>query len=124
MKNKKTKLIIALIVLSIMLLLFIPIVNADNGGNFNPNAYSPSGLTENDTDKAISIVAPIFGAIRIIGIVISIIMVIYLGIRYMIGSVEERAEYKKTMIPMIIGMIFLFATSTIVGIIADIISNF
>ncbi len=124
MKNRNTKLIIALIVFAIILLLFIPIVNADNGGDFNPDTYSPSRLTGDDTDKAVSIVAPIFGAIRIIGIAISIIMLIYLGIRYMVGSVEERAEYKKTMIPMIIGMIFLFATSTIVGIIAEIISNF
>ena len=36
----------------------------------------------------------------------------------MIGSVEEKAEYKKSMIPYIIGVFLLLATSTIVGIIA------
>ena len=41
----------------------------------------------------------------------------------MMGSAEERAEYKKTMMPMLIGMIMLFATTTIVGIIYNLVSN-
>jgi len=36
-----------------------------------------------------------------------------LGIKYMMGSAEEKAEYKKTMIPYIIGAILLFAATTI-----------
>lgn len=120
MKNKKIKLLNILIIFVFIMMIFVPMVNASD---FNPDAYAPSNLTSEDTDSAINKVAPIFNAIRIIGLVISISMVMYLGIRYMVGSVEERAEYKKTMVPMIIGMIFLFATSTIVGIIADIMSK-
>ena len=43
-----------------------------------------------------------------------------LGIKYMIGSVEEKAEYKKTMMPYIIGTTILFAASTIVSIIYNV----
>ena len=42
-----------------------------------------------------------------------------LGIKYMIGSVEEKAEYKKSMIPYIIGILLLVSTSAIVGLIAQ-----
>ena len=35
----------------------------------------------------------------------------------MLGSVEEKAEYKKTMIPYVIGAILLFATSNLLGIV-------
>ncbi len=35
----------------------------------------------------------------------------------MIGSAEEKAEYKKTMIPYIIGAILIFASTTIVNIV-------
>lgn len=63
-------------------------------------------------------VNPILGTITVIGIVISAITLTVLGIKYMIGSVEEKAEYKKSMIPYIIGVVLLLAASTAVGLIA------
>ena len=41
----------------------------------------------------------------------------------MVGSVEEKAEYKKTMIPIIVGMVMLVCTSTIVSIIYNMVSQ-
>ena len=48
-----------------------------------------------------------------IGIVVSIVVLIVLGIKYMLGSVEEKAEYKKTLIPYFIGASLVFAASAI-----------
>ena len=48
-----------------------------------------------------------------IGIIASVIVLIVLGIKYMMGSAEEKAEYKKTLLPYIIGAAFVFAASTI-----------
>ena len=36
-------------------------------------------------------------------------MLIVLGIKYMMGSAEERAEYKKTLFPYFIGAVLIFA---------------
>ena len=47
----------------------------------------------------------------------------FLGMKYMVGSVEEKAEYKKTMLPIVVGMILLVCTSTIVSIIYNIVSQ-
>ena len=47
------------------------------------------------------------------GIAISVIVLIVLGIKYMMGSVEEKAEYKKTLMPYIIGAGLVFAASVI-----------
>lgn len=58
--------------------------------------------------------------ITVIGIVVSLVMFIALGIKYMVGSVEARAEYKKTMWPMLVGAILIFASSTIVSVIYNI----
>ena len=41
----------------------------------------------------------------------------------MIGSVEEKAEYKKTLMPFLIGALFVFAASTIASIIYNIAIN-
>ena len=41
----------------------------------------------------------------------------------MIGSVEERAEYKKTMGPYVIGCIMVFAISNLLTLIYNIVIN-
>ena len=50
-------------------------------------------------------------------------VLVVLGIKYMIGSAEEKAEYKKTMIPYIIGAILVFAASAIASIVMGISKN-
>ena len=46
-----------------------------------------------------------------------------LGIKYMLGSASEKAEYKKSMLPYIIGAFLLFSASIIVNIIASIVQE-
>ena len=36
-----------------------------------------------------------------------------LGIKYMTGSAEEKAEYKKTMVPYLVGAVILFGAAAI-----------
>lgn len=57
----------------------------------------------------------IVGLIQVIGTIIAVVTLMIMGIKYMAASVEEKANYKKTMIPYIIGCILLFATVTIVS---------
>ena len=53
--------------------------------------------------------------IRNVGIVLAVVILMVLGIKYMMGSAEEKAEYKKTMIPYLVGAVLLFAASAIAG---------
>ena len=62
----------------------------------------------------------IIKVISTIGVAVSVVALVALGIKYMMGSVEERAEYKKTLLPYVIGAILVFAASTIAQIIYDI----
>jgi len=57
----------------------------------------------------------ILGIIRIVGSVVAVGVLMVLGIKYMMGSAEEKAEYKKTMIPYLIGALILFAAVQIAG---------
>lgn len=65
----------------------------------------------------------IIGAIQIIGIIIAIVVLLVLGIKYMVGSAEEKAEYKKTMMPYVVGALLIFAASTIVNLLYTVIDN-
>lgn len=62
----------------------------------------------------------IITVISAIGMVVSVVVLIFLGIKYMLGSVEEKAEYKKTLFPYLIGAGLVFAGSTIAQIVYNI----
>ena len=49
-----------------------------------------------------------FTIIRTIGTVISVVALIIIGIKYMLGSVEERADYKKSLVPYVVGAFLVF----------------
>lgn len=68
-----------------------------------------------------NILQNIIYVIALIGSGISIIALIALGIKYMMGSLEERATYKKTLLPYIIGAIFIFGSSILPSIIYNIV---
>ena len=55
----------------------------------------------------------IFTAVSNVGIAVSVVVLAVIGIKYMLGSVEEKAEYKKSIMPYLIGAIFIFSASTI-----------
>ena len=74
------------------------------------------GSSQRLEDKA----EKILGAIRVIGIVTSVIVLSVIGIKYMLGSVEEKSEYKQTMVPYIIGAVLVFSGSAIPQIIYQI----
>lgn len=90
-------------------------------GGLDIGAFKPGTLTGDDTEKAFSLGKTIISGLTVIGVIISVLMVMVLGIKYMVGSIEQKAEYKKTMVPMLIGAILIFASSLIVSIFYDLI---
>jgi len=61
----------------------------------------------------------IVGIIQVIGTIVAVGMLGVLGIKYALGSVEQKAEYKKSMIPYIIGAVLIFGFSKITQIIYE-----
>ncbi len=77
---------------------------------------TPGSVTATSTSadtQITSIGGKILSAVTTAGVVISVIMVAVLGIKYMMGSSEEKSEYKKSMIPYLVGAVCIFAASTI-----------
>ncbi len=78
-------------------------------------ALTPSEITGNSnvsgSTQIQNVGQSIVGILQTVGIVLSVIVLIVLGIKYMMGSAEEKAEYKKTFIPYIVGAALIFAAS-------------
>ena len=56
--------------------------------------------------------------------VVAVVMVAILGIKYMMGSVEEKAEYKKSFVPLLVGAVLVFGAAVIAKIIVSLAESF
>ena len=87
---------------------------------FQPDGWdsvTASGIKDDDV-KSFS--ASLINIIAIVGSAAAIITLIILGVKYMMGSAEEKAEYKKTLLPYVIGAAMVFGASVLTGVIYNI----
>ena len=66
----------------------------------------------------------LIGILQIAGTIAAVVILMVVGIKYMMGSAEEKAEYKKVMIPYIIGAVLLFAAPNLVRVVYSLSQNF
>lgn len=66
-----------------------------------------------DTDGILKLAGKILGFLQWIALIGGVLIIAVLGIKYMMGSLEEKAEYKKSMIPLIVGIIVVMGATTI-----------
>lgn len=119
---KKTVRIISTILLTIMLVTSIAgVVFA--APDIDKTIGDIDGAKAGDTTKVTTIGGKIINIIQVVGIVVAIAVVLIIGIKYLTGSVEQKAEYKKVMIPYIIGAVLLVAGTSIVKVIFNTINS-
>lgn len=91
--------------------------SAGTGGSSGDVVTSPGELKPKDEvkgeDELMQLGGNVMGILRTTGIVISVLILIVIGIKYMMGSAEEKAEYKKVMIPYLVGAALIFGASVI-----------
>ena len=89
--------------------------------SLNCFAISPSDITGSasvsGTTEIKTLGNSIVGILQVVGIVLSVVVIIVLGIKYMLGSAEEKSEYKKSMLPYIVGAALIFAGSIFANVI-------
>ena len=91
----------------------------------SPDYFRPNITTNSASDsKIITKTGNILGVINIVGVVVSVITLMIIGIKYMFGSIEEKAEYKQTAMTYIIGAILIFSLTTIPNILYQIGTGF
>ena len=83
----------------------------------DPNEYNPNNGNAEAPEKFTNMVGIIATTIQTIGVILSVIVIGLLGIKYMTGSIEERADYKKSMIPFLVGTVLIVAVGTVLRII-------
>ena len=89
-------------------------------------AFTPGDITGDsniDITEAQDLGNFVIGVIQTVGNIIAVIVLLILGVKFAMGGVEEKANYKKTLLPYFIGAVILFSASNLTGIVYNIIDN-
>lgn len=101
---------IKVIIMLLIVLMFIAFATNSFAAEIKPGDLTPS---YGDDGGLASKAGQIMGLIRNISVIAAVIIIMILGVKFMLGSVEEKAEYKKSFMPLIIGIILVVAATTI-----------
>lgn len=116
-KYSKFIVILAVILVCIMIpqISFATVDKDISTWNFNTDPSLPTPVA--------NIVGWVVRFLRNISVIITIVVITILGIKYMIGSVQQKAEYKKDYINILIGVIMVTLITSIVDAIFSITQN-
>lgn len=115
---KKLVKILPILMTVLMILMTVSPVLATTTNKTIAGVNIDVGQTKN-TDNVTAIGNTVLSIIRVVGTVIAVGVLMVIGIKYMMGSAEEKAEYKKTMLPYLIGAVILFAAVNIAGYVVE-----
>lgn len=121
--NKKLVKILSVIVLFVCAIFLVNnIVWAASGSGLVSQFDGTSTGTVDTTETEsllTSVIGPVLSAVRIIATGIAVIMITFLGIKYMSAAPSEKANIKNQLITFTIGAIVVVGTTTLLGIIKD-----
>ena len=78
----------------------------------DPSQIQPGADTQAD-DTILKVGNTVLTIVTNVGMILAVVLVAILGIKYMMGSTEEKAEYKKSMLPYLVGAVLVFGASAI-----------
>ena len=119
-KMVKKNAIVKIFCIILMVSMFLSVANSVFAGTQiidGPGSLQGNGATLGEGQKLVN---TIISWLTGIGMAVSVIVLLVLGIKYMIGSAEEKAEYKKTMIPYLVGAVLVFGASAIAQVVYSI----
>lgn len=96
----------------------------ESSGKINPDKYMPPNTVGvKDAEKLKNIGIKMISAVSTIGMIVVTLTFAVLGIKYMLGSVEEKSEFKKDFGKYLIGATIIFGITTILGFISFLARN-
>ena len=122
---KKKLLHIACILLMLATMSYTTVSMAAEKSGVKPGAaFNEADAQSFQANGVQNIGSQIVKVVSTVGSIVSILVLVVLGIKYMMGSAEEKAEYKKTLLPYVIGAALVFAASGIATVIFNFASGF
>lgn len=109
---KRTMKIVSILLVAMITISSMSIISFATGTQINPGNIQPD-YTNINMNGIQTTASKVMGLIRNVAVVAGVILIAVLGVKYMLGSVEEKADYKKSFMPLIIGAVVVMAATQI-----------
>lgn len=121
---KRISKIICIILLAILLIVSIQqnsfATTIDNVfSQINPDRET----TNSNSDELKSLAGKILGVMQVTTVIVGMIIIGIIGFKTIMASADEKADYKKAFIPLVIGIVVLFSATSIAKLIFGIIGK-
>lgn len=83
--------------------------------NFAGASANASGLSK--------MAGQVISLIQVISVILAVILIAVFGFKFIMGSANEKADYQKSFIPLIVGLVVVFAATSIAKLIMSIASS-
>jgi len=112
--NKTVKIISILMIAIMLCTLAIPVFASDTSKILTDLDSDIKTADVANATKDLSVTAgKIIRLIRNAAVIIAVVLITILGIKYMMGSAEEKSGYQKSFIPLIVGIVVVVAAMQI-----------
>lgn len=112
---KKSLKIVSILMLAMMMIMLATPVFASSAIK-EITIKDPEG--EGKTN-VLNLVGSVLGFLRWAAIIGGVVIITILGIKYMMGSLEEKAAYQKSMIPLVVGIVVVMGATFIAKLLFD-----
>ena len=103
--------------ISILLVAIVLIMGLSTFCEATDEQVKPGDIEANyqnlQTNELTGTAGRVLGLIRNVAVIAGVVLIAVLGVKYMLGSVEEKAEYKKSFMPLIVGAVVVMAATQI-----------
>lgn len=123
MKNKNIIVVVLIFILTMSLwnsYAFASDISSDAKSFLEAGGTTPSSSSKSATQTAIGDIA---GLLTGLGIIVAVIVAAILGIKFMLGTVDEKANIKESIIPYVCGCIVIFGALGIWKLIIGVLNN-
>ncbi len=109
---KSLKIVSVLMIAVMLIMTATPVFATVTSPSITPTAPK-------DTGKILELAGKILGFLQWGVVIIGTLILAVLGVKYMMGSLEEKAEYKKSLVPLVVGIIVVMGATTIANVLVN-----
>ena len=113
MKTKALKILSTVLMVMFIVASFSQVALATNNtasGLLGEMNADTSGI---EAGSLVSMAKKVLGLIQVASIVLAVILIATFGFKFILGSANEKADYQKSFIPLIVGIVVVFSAVSI-----------
>ena len=107
----------------VLIILFLSMNNIVFADNFDFSGFEGQVADTALSEPVQSVLGAVLSVVRIIGTGIAIIILAYIGMKYMMAAPGDRADFKKGAIQYVVGAIVVFGASNILAFLIPVIER-